>query len=57
MISHKYPIYDYELLGVIGLVVRATCFLRIASQVGLEGPETTCPAYQHKLVKRALNGG
>ena len=57
MISHKYPIYDYELWGVIGLVVRTMCFLRIASQVGLEGPETTYPAYQHKLVKRALNGG
>ena len=57
MISHKYPIYDYELLGVIVLVVRAIYFLRIASQVGLESPETACLAYQHKLVKRALNGG
>ena len=44
-------------MGVIGLIVRVICFLRIASQVDLDGPETTCPAYQHKLVKRALNGG
>ena len=57
MISHKYPIYDHELLGVIGLGVRAICFLRIVSQVGLEGPEAICLAYRYKLVKRALNGG
>ena len=57
MISHYYPIYGYESMGVIGLIVRVICFLRIASQVDLDGPETTCPAYQQKLVKRALNGG
>ena len=57
MISHLYPIYGHESMGVIGLIVRVICFLRIASQVDLDGPETTCPAYQQKLVKRALNGG